>query len=61
LCVCRVQIFSSCDQKEVWIGGGQCGKQIPSQLYIQNIVYLKAKTLEEDQLDSSNIFDLSLL
>ena len=38
-------------------GGSQCGKQIPSQLYIQNIVCLKAKMLEEDHLDSSNIFD----
>lgn len=37
--------------------GSQCGKQIPSQLYIQNIVCLKAKMLEEDHLDSSNIFD----
>ena len=37
--------------------GGQYGKQILSQLYIQNIVCLKAKILEEDQLDSSNIFD----
>ncbi len=36
--------------------GSQCGKQIPSQLYIQNIVCLKAKMLE-DHLDSSNIFD----
>jgi hypothetical protein len=38
--------------------GGQYGKQILSQQYIQNIVCLKTKILEEeDQLDSSNIFD----
>ena len=39
-------------------GGDQYGKQILSQLYMQNIVCLKDKILEEDQLDSSNIFDV---
>jgi hypothetical protein len=39
-------------------GGDQYGKQILSQRYMQNIVCLKDKILEEDQLDSSNIFDV---
>ena len=39
-------------------GDDQYGKQILSLRYMQNIVCLKDKILEEDQLDSSNIFDV---